>query len=103
MTSAGKYREHDLAEFQRRVTIAHYENRIMENHFPETLLQSGFLLPDKTVSQMEEYASLGNGYNSAVSKALITRVNERQVLWTTLILAVSLIFLDRLLTDRRKT
>ena len=103
LTSAGKYQEHNVAEFQRRMTIAHYENRIMENYFPETLLQSGFLLPDKTVSQLEEYASLGNGYNSAVSKALITRVNERQVLWATLILAVSLIFLDWLLTGRRKT
>ena len=103
LTSAGKYQERDVAEFQRRMMIAHYENRIMEKHFPETLLQSGFLLPDKTVSQMKKYASPGDGYDSAVSKALITRVNERQLMWAIMILAASLIVLDRLLTGRRKT
>jgi len=103
LTSAGKYQERDVAEFQRRMTIAHYENRIMEKYFPETLLQSGFLLPDKTVSQMKDSASPRNGYDSAVSKSLITRANERQVLWATMILAASLIVLDRLLTGRRKT
>ena len=65
------------------------------------VLQSGFLFPDETISQMKEYASLANGYESAVSKALITHVNERQVLWATLILAASLIVLDRLLAARR--
>jgi hypothetical protein len=103
LTSAGSYQERDVAEFRRRMAIAHYENRIMEKYFPETLLQSGFLLPDKTVSRMKEYASPGNGYDSAVSKALITRVNERQVLLATMLLAASLIILDRLLTGRRKT
>ena len=103
LTSADKYREHDTAEFLRRMTIAHYENRIMEKYFPETLLKSGFLLPDMTVSQMKEYASPAARYESAVSKTLITRVDERQVLWITLILAGSLIALDRLLASRRKT
>ena len=102
LTSADKYREHDIAEFLRRMTIAHYENRIMEKYFPETLLQSGFLLPDITVSLMKEYASPDTGYESTVSKNLITRVDERKVLWITLILAASLIVLDRLLAGRRK-
>lgn len=103
LTSAAEYQERDVAEFRRRFTIAHYENRIMEKYFRETLLQSVFLLPDKTVDQMKEYASLAGGYDSAVSKTLITRINERQVLWTTLILAISLIVLDRLLAAQRKT
>ena len=103
LTSASKFEERDSTEFQRRMTIAHYENRIMEKYFPETLLQSGFLLPDKTVNRMKDYSSTDTGYESAVSKSLITRVDERQILWTTLILAVSLILLDRLLTGRRTT
>jgi hypothetical protein len=102
LTSAGKYQERDVTEFQRRMTIAHYENRIMEKYFHETLLQSVFLLPDKTVDQMKEYASPTSGYDSAVSKTLITRVNERQVLWSILILVTSLIVLDWLLTGGRK-
>jgi hypothetical protein len=103
LTSASEFEVHDIAEFQRRMTIAHYENRIMEKYFPETLLQSGFLLPKKTVSKMKGHALTNTGYESAVSKNLITRVDERQVLWTILILAVSLIMLDRMLTGRRTT
>ena len=103
LRSADRYRQRDATEFQRRMTIAHYENRIMEKYFPQTLLQSGFKLPGKTVEQMKAYASTANGYDSAVSKAVITRVNERQVLWATLILATSLMVLDRALNGRRRT
>jgi hypothetical protein len=102
LTSADRYRQRDVAEFQRRMTIAHYENRNLEKYFPETLLQSGFKLADDTVKQMKAYASTANRYESAVSKALITRVNERQVLWATLILATALMVLDRLLKVRRR-
>ena len=101
LTSAGRYRQRDVAEFQRRMTIAHYENRIMEKYFPETLLQSGFRLPEETVKQMEEHASTDSGYVSAVSRALITRLDEQQVLWATLILTALLIVMDRMLQSRR--
>jgi hypothetical protein len=100
LSSASKYREHDFDEFQRRMTIAHYENRIMEKYFPETLLRSGFLLPNEAVLKMRKHALLTNGYESAVSKALITNVKEKQVLWTILILIVFLIVLDRSLAAR---
>ena len=103
LMSAGKYRESDHDEFVRRMTIAHYENRIVEKYFPQTLLQSGFLLPDKTVGQLKEFVSPGTGYDSAVSKALITTVSERQVLWAALILVTFLIVLDRLLARERRT
>jgi hypothetical protein len=102
LTSAGMYRDSDNAEFVRRMTIAHFENKIMEKYFPQTLLQSGFLLPVNTVSQMKEYASTTRSYDSAVSKTLITRVSERQVLWATLLLTVFLIVLDRLLARERR-
>jgi VanZ family protein len=103
LTSADGYREHDTAEFQRRMTIAHFENRIMEKYFPETLLQSGFLLSGITVSLMKQYASPDTEYESAVSNSLITHVDEREVLWITLILAASLALLDRTLAGRSKT
>ena len=101
LTSASKYKDIDVTEFQRRMTIAHYENRIMEKYFTETLLQSSFMLPENTVSLMKDNALKDTGYESAVSKNLITRVDERQVLWITMMLAVSLFLLDRLLTGRR--
>jgi hypothetical protein len=101
LTSASKYKDIDVTEFQRRMTIAHYENRIMEKYFTETLLQSSFMLPENTVSLMKDNALKDTRYESAVSKNLITRVDERQVLWITMMLAVSLFLLDRLLTGRR--
>jgi hypothetical protein len=101
LTSASKYKERDIAEFQRRMTIAHYENRIMEKYFPETLLQSSFLLPENTISLMKDNTLTDSGYESPVSRSLITHVDERQVLWVTMVLAVSLFLLDRLLARRR--
>jgi hypothetical protein len=101
LTSASKYKESDIIEFQRRMTIAHYENRIMEKYFPETLLQSSFLLPENTISLMKDNTLTDSGYESPVSRSLITHVDERQVLWVTMVLAVSLFLLDRLLARRR--
>ena len=100
LQSAAKYKDRDINEFRRRMTIAHYENRIMEKYFPETLSQSGFLLPAGTVSHMKESALKDITYESAVSKALLTQVNEQQVLWASLILAAFLLVLERRLSGR---
>lgn len=72
----------------------------MEKYFPETLSQSGFLLPAGTVSHMKESALKHITYESAVSKALLTQVNEQQVLWASLILAAFLLVLERRLSGR---
>jgi VanZ family protein len=100
LQSAAKYKDRDINEFRRRMTIAHYENRIMEKYFPETLSQSGFLLPAGTVSDMKESAFKDITYESAVSEALLTQVNEQQVLWASLILAVFILVMQRRLSGR---
>lgn len=103
LQSAEKYKDRDINEFRRRMTIAHYENRIMEKYFPETLSQSGFLLPAGTVSHMRESALKDVSYESAVSKALLTNVNEQQVLWASLIMATFLLVMERRLSGRFPT
>ena len=82
------------------MTIAHFENRIMEKYFPQTLSRSGFLLAPETVSYMKENALLNASYDSAVSKHLLTFVSEQQVFWASLILAAFLILMDRRLSTR---
>lgn len=103
LQSAARYQVSDDDEFRRRMTIAHYENRIMENYFPETLSRSGFLLPATTVSYMRANALHDTGYESPVSKALLTRVDEQQVRWGTLLLALTLLSAERRLAVRRRT
>ncbi len=98
LRSAAEYRDRDSDEFRRRMTIAHFENRIMEKYFPETLSQSSFVLPAETVSHMKENALIDTDYESAVSKHLLTRVNERQVLWFSITLAILLLVMDRRLS-----
>ncbi len=98
LRSAAEYRDRDSDEFRRRMTIAHFENRIMEKYFPETLSQSSFVLPAETVSHMKENALIDTDYESAVSKHLLTRVNERQVLWFSITLAIFLLVMDRRLS-----
>lgn len=103
LKSAARYKDRDIEEFRRRMTIAHFENRIMEKYFPQTLSQSGFLLPPGTVSHMKENALLNTSYESAVSKHLLTFVSERQVLWASLILAAFLVLMDRWLSTKAAT
>jgi len=98
LQSAAKYKDRNINEFRRRMTIAHYENRIMEKYFPETLSKSGFLLPTGTVSDMKAGALKNISYESPVSKELLTRVSEQQVLWATLILAACLLIMERRLS-----
>ena len=98
--SAADYRDSDNVEFQRRMTIAHYENRIMEKYFPETLTRSVFLLPEDTVNHMRANALHTSKYESAVSKALVTHITRRQVMWVALVLIGSLLLLERLLAVR---
>ena len=82
------------------MTIAHYENRIMEKHFSETLARSVFLLPAGTVRRMQENA-LDNGvYESAVSKDLLTCITRQQVMWSALLIAALLLVLERRLAAR---
>lgn len=103
LTSAKMYQENDLAEFRRRMTIAYFENRIMEKYFPETLTRSSFLLPVETVSQLRENAITDSGYESAVSKDLLTRVSRQQVFWVAILLSCSLLAMDFWLTRRRQS
>jgi hypothetical protein len=103
LRTAARYKDRDIEEFRRRMTIAHFENRIMEKYFPQTLSQSGFLLPPGTVSHMKENALLNTSYESAVSKHLLTFVSERQVLWASLILAAFLVLMDRWLSTKAAT
>ena len=72
----------------------------MEKYFPETLSHSGFLLPAETIRHMKEGALKNISYESPVSEALLTRFNEQQVLWASLILAVFILVMERRLSGK---
>lgn len=101
LQSAANYRDSNNSEFHRRMTIAHYENKIMEKYFPETLARSVFLLPSDTVNYMQANALHQSDYESAVSEALLTRITKEQVMLAALLLTGSLLVLERVLAARR--
>ncbi|MDT8386361.1 MAG: VanZ family protein [Thiogranum sp.] len=103
LQTAPDYQHDDRDEFRRRMTIAHFENKIMEDWFTESLARSGFQLPESTVAAIRENAMPDTDYESPVSKALLTRINEQQVLWTTLLLAVALIGAEHRFSKTRRS
>ena len=79
LRSSEKHRD-DVDEHARRITIAYRENKIMERYFPYTLRYSSYVLAPDLVATMEDYQRADQAYESAVSKHLITQLNERQMI-----------------------
>jgi hypothetical protein len=100
MQTAIKFKDSDINEFQRRMTIAYYENRIMEKYFPQTLSLSSFALPPESISIMKENSALSASYDSHVSRNLLTHISEKQVLWASIILVIVILTIDRRLSAR---
>jgi VanZ family protein len=60
--------------------VALHENRILELYFPTALRQSKHEWNEELRIQVEENASKKKGYESPVSRNLITRFSKRQIL-----------------------
>ncbi|MGH6947935.1 MAG: VanZ family protein, partial [Kiloniellales bacterium] len=71
----------DEATFRENMTIAFRENRIMEKYFPGALAASGYAWPPEMRARVEEQARADAFYDSWVSRALVTSVGEREVVW----------------------
>lgn len=62
------------------MTVAYRENKILEKYFGQTLKRSSYRLPESIIEVMALYQEPKYDYESPVSKQLITRVNEWQML-----------------------
>ena len=62
-------------------TVAYRENQILERYFGETLRGSGYRWSEERKREIGEWADLGGGYESPVSKQLFVRFTEREVWW----------------------
>jgi hypothetical protein len=66
-------------EYKRRLTVAFRENQILEKYFPRTLHSSTYVWGPEERSLSSQYLDRGKVYNSRVSRHLVTRLNELQV------------------------
>jgi hypothetical protein len=83
----------DPAEFARRLTVAWRENQIMKKYFFNTLRHSDYVWSDEKSALARQHHRSDALYDSGVSRNLITRVSEWQVvsLLFTLILILVLL------------
>jgi len=65
------------ADKKDNATVAYYENRIMEKYFPHTLTNSMYRWLPNTRAMFERNADRSGGYESPVSRELITAVSRR--------------------------
>ncbi len=102
LQDAQLFKDKDLDEYRRRISIAYYENMILEKYFTETLSKSALKLPVSTVNLLQGIAMQDVSYDSPVSGHLLTRISERQVLWVSLLLVLIILIIDRRLPSRPK-
>jgi hypothetical protein len=79
----------DNTKMQRHYQIAYRENQILENYFPTAINASRHDWSEETEREVEFNADQTVLYESAVSKGLITRLSQSQVLG--LFIAVSIL------------
>jgi len=83
--------EDDLEEYSRRLTIALRENQILEKYFYNTLQHSGYVWTEEKLALAHQHLLQDDFYDSWVSRNLITRVSERQVVCLFIALILGLI------------
>ena len=76
--TSSEYRERP-EEYKRRLTIAFRENQILEKYFPRTLYRSASVWGPEERSLSSLYLDRDMVFNSKVSRALVTRFSELQV------------------------
>ena len=79
-------------EYAERLTIALRENQILEKYFSNTLQQSNYAWTDEKLALARRHLLHDEFFDSWVSRDLITRVSERQVVCFFIILLLGLIF-----------
>jgi hypothetical protein len=76
----------------KHLTIAFRENQIVERYFPNTLLQSAYVWSQDEFTLAEEHLLRNEVYVSGVSRRLITRISEDQVIGFFVVLIFGLAF-----------
>lgn len=71
-------------------SIAYYENKFLERYFPSALKRSTHYWSQKTEREVAESAPRNGQYESAVSKSVITRTSEIQVVLSFVIMIILL-------------
>jgi len=84
----------DAARRDRRLAVAYRENRIVEKYFANLLAASSYVWPaDLRADAGRAAATVDAPYDSAVSRALLTRVSRQQALWVSVGLCLGLVLL----------
>lgn len=83
----------DATSRDERLVVAYWENRILEKYFGTVLAASAYLWPAEVRADAGRAAAVGGRYDSAVSRALITRTNRRQMFWLSVGLCLGLVVL----------
>lgn len=77
--TAWKYRKDDPVEFARHFTIAYRENEILEKYFPKIVSHPGLRLSEFRRAEIERHYDPKSVYLSPVSRNVIVRFSEKQV------------------------
>ena len=89
---------HDEYWHHHRLTVAYRENRILEHLFPNTLSHSRQNLSADQLAGLKQKQFPDMEYESLVSKALITRFDERQVALGGAVILILLVAAERFAT-----
>lgn len=80
---------------RRLLTVAYWENGILEDYFGELLHASSYPWPAEVEAEVRAQIDTDPTYESAVSQHVITRFTRQQVLWFSVIVVVGLLLLGR--------
>ncbi len=83
----------DQRRLQFNVTVAYWENRILEEYFGELLHASSYSWPAGLEAEIRENVQTDQTYISWASHHLITALSQQQVFWFFLSAVVGLLLL----------
>ena len=84
----------DEMNYRTHLTVAYWENKILEKYFKNTLGNSGYVLPQYQIDMLEKNSIADHKYESPVSKGLVTAVREWQVIGLLVVVLLGLVFVD---------
>ncbi len=93
----------DEEKYRDYLTTAYRENRLVEKYYPNTLHHSSYVMKPEQVTFLESEYLPDVVYDSAVSKDLVTSINEKQVKTVFLLIMIGFVLLDRYFTRKLKS
>ncbi len=87
--------QHDAERRRKLYTVAYREHQIMDTYFHQTFRRSKYGLPPKQINLLKQHDLPDQVYDSSVSRHLMTRLSERQVISVLFLLLIGLGIVDR--------